>query len=114
LLLAFSSCQTAVPESEPGDMDTEMSDKPKIDLPDRSTSEEDEPDKRMPTFIEKTNSTSSRQQYVDVTAMIRSLQRTEGLTDCFRRGLADCDQLECAWRQYCLEKSNCLPSDSEL
>ena len=112
--MAFSSRQTAVPESEPGDMDTEMSDKPKIDPPDRSTSEEDEPDKRMPTFSEKSNSTSSRQQYDDETAMSRSRQRTEGLTDCFRRGLADCDQLECAWRQYCLEKSNCLPPDSEL
>lgn len=41
-------------------------------------------------------------RYVDITAMIRSLQRTEGLADCFRRGIADCDQLECAWRQYCL------------
>ncbi|NNK02689.1 MAG: hypothetical protein HKP58_19935 [Desulfatitalea sp.] len=41
-------------------------------------------------------------RHVDITAMIRSLQRTEGLTDCFRRGSADCDQLECAWRQYCL------------
>lgn len=41
-------------------------------------------------------------RYVDVTAMIRSLQRTEGLTDCFRRGLSDCDELECSWRQYCL------------
>jgi hypothetical protein len=40
--------------------------------------------------------------YVDVTAMIRSLQRTEGFTDCFRRGIADCDQRQCSWRQYCL------------
>lgn len=47
--------------------------------------------------------------HVDITAMIRSLQRTEGLTDCFRRGLSDCDQLECAWRQYCLEKSDGIP-----
>lgn len=41
-------------------------------------------------------------RYVDITAMIRSLQRTEGLTDCFRRNIMECDQLECAWRQYCL------------
>lgn len=41
-------------------------------------------------------------RYVDITAMIRSLQRTEGVTDCFRRGIADCDRVECAWRQYCL------------
>lgn len=44
----------------------------------------------------------SQSRYVDITAMIRSLQRTEGNIDCFRRGQADCDQLECAWRQYCL------------
>jgi hypothetical protein len=47
--------------------------------------------------------------HVDITAMIRSLQRTEGLTDCFRRGLVDCDQLECAWRQYCLAKPDSTP-----
>ena len=47
--------------------------------------------------------TGHNKRYVDITAMIRSLQRTEGLTDCFRRGAADCDQLNCAWRQYCLE-----------
>jgi hypothetical protein len=42
-------------------------------------------------------------RHVDITAMIRSLQRTEGSTDCFRRGNADCDQITCAWRQYCLD-----------
>ena len=44
------------------------------------------------------------QRHVDVTAMIRSLQRTEGVTDCFRRGLTDCDLPDCAWRKYCLSK----------
>ncbi len=43
--------------------------------------------------------------YVNITAMIRSLQRTEGYKDCFRTGVSDCDQLECAWRQYCLQNS---------
>lgn len=47
-------------------------------------------------------SSGLNRRYVDVTAMIRSLQRTEGSTDCFRRNASDCDQLECAWRQYCL------------
>ena len=89
-------------------MDAEMSDKLKSNQPDRSKTEEDESDKRMPTFIDETDGTRPRQHYVDVTAMIRSLQRTEGLTDCFRRGLADCDQLDCAWRQYCLEKKHRL------
>lgn len=47
--------------------------------------------------------TGHNKRYVDITAMIRSLQRTEGQTDCFRRGIADCDKLKCAWRKYCLD-----------
>jgi hypothetical protein len=56
-----------------------------------------------PNCMHPGNDQLSPQRHVDITAMIRSLQRTEGLTDCFRSGLSDCDQLECAWRQYCLE-----------
>ena len=52
-------------------------------------------------------------RYVDITAMIRSLQRTEGLTDCFRRGIADCDQLECTWRQYCLGNTKGVMTDCD-
>lgn len=58
------------------------------------------------------NQTSTPHRYVDITAMIRSLQRTEGLTDCFRRGLSDCDQLDCSWRQYCLSKPNAIAPES--
>jgi len=43
----------------------------------------------------------SRDQ-VDIIAMVRSLQRTAGLNDCFRRGRADCDDIQCHWRSYCL------------
>jgi hypothetical protein len=39
---------------------------------------------------------------VDIIAMVRSLQRTAGLTDCFRSGIADCDDVNCDWRTYCL------------
>jgi hypothetical protein len=39
---------------------------------------------------------------VDIIAMVRSLQRTAGLTDCFRTGIADCDIIDCDWRAYCL------------
>jgi hypothetical protein len=53
-----------------------------------------------------TESAALNRRYVDITAMIRSLQRTEGMTDCFRRGLANCDQLVCAWRRYCLGQSD--------
>lgn len=46
---------------------------------------------------------------VDVIAMVRSLQRTAGLADCFRKGNADCDDIDCDWRIYCLETSaDCL------
>ncbi|MCJ8499692.1 hypothetical protein [Desulfatitalea alkaliphila] len=55
-----------------------------------------------PCMAGMTETCNHNRRYVDITAMIRSLQRTEGLTDCFRRGNADCDQTECAWRQYCL------------
>lgn len=53
-------------------------------------------------IADTTERSDLNRRYVDVTAMIRSLQRTEGSSDCFRRGLADCDQQGCAWRQYCL------------
>jgi hypothetical protein len=53
--------------------------------------------------------TDSQQGYVNITDMIRSLQRSEGLVDCFRRKLADCDQLDCVWRQYCLNNTDGLP-----
>jgi hypothetical protein len=39
---------------------------------------------------------------VDIIAMVRSLQRTAGMTDCFRRGRVDCDDIQCHWRSYCL------------
>ncbi|WP_372682878.1 hypothetical protein [Desulfosarcina sp.] len=39
---------------------------------------------------------------VDIIAMVRSLQRTAGMTDCFRMGNADCDIIDCDWRTYCL------------
>jgi hypothetical protein len=39
---------------------------------------------------------------LDTTAMIRSLQRSEGVEDCYRRGIKVCNQKECPWRRYCL------------
>lgn len=42
---------------------------------------------------------------LDTTAMIRSLQRSEGVEDCYRRGRDICDQTECPWRLYCLTPS---------
>jgi hypothetical protein len=39
---------------------------------------------------------------VDIIAMVRSLQRTAGMADCFRQGNRDCDIIDCDWRIYCL------------
>jgi hypothetical protein len=50
--------------------------------------------------IEKNNCPGGK---VDIIAMVRSLQRTAGTTDCFRMGNADCDIIDCDWRIYCLE-----------
>ena len=44
--------------------------------------------------------------HLDIIAMVRSLQRTAGVMDCFRRGNADCDSIECDWRTYCLGSQN--------
>lgn len=41
--------------------------------------------------------------FLDITALIRSVQRNEGNSDCFRRGIHDCDQTDCKWRPFCLE-----------
>ena len=40
---------------------------------------------------------------LDITALIRSIQRVEGNFDCFRKAEEYCDQINCCWRQYCLE-----------
>ena len=44
-----------------------------------------------------------KESFLDMTALIRSIQRAEGNVDCFRTGQAYCEQVECAWRPYCLE-----------
>ncbi len=77
--------------------DDETMDRPKSHCPPQI-----EPDKNG---LSMTPDDMPRHRHVNVTDMIRSLQRTEGHTDCFRRGAAQCDQIECAWRQYCLEKA---------
>ncbi len=66
-----------------------------------------------PCVADMTESAALNMRYVDITAMIRSLQRTEGVTDCFRRGMANCDQMVCAWRRYCLGQSEELLMNSD-
>jgi len=85
-------------------MDDEMMDQPKPHQSLQGKQDKGGPKSGMPGAP----SDMPRHRHVNITDMIRSLQRTEGLSDCFRRGLADCDQRECSWRQYCLEKAEGL------
>jgi hypothetical protein len=48
--------------------------------------------------------------FLDVKALIRSIQRTEENPDCFGKATDTCDRLDCAWRHYCLEKNQ--PDDA--
>ena len=45
-----------------------------------------------------------KKNFLDVTNLIRSIQRAEGNPDCFGRAGGYCDQLDCAWRPHCIEK----------
>lgn len=54
---------------------------------------------------------NTKKQYIkndtiDITALIRSIQRVEGNFDCFRRTKGCCDQIDCYWRSYCLENNS--------
>lgn len=86
-------------------MYVKMIDQPKTNKPGPSNIKDNKPNGCMVGF---TNS-QHESGYINITDMIRSLQRTEGLNDCFRRSAAYCDQLECAWRQYCLKNTDDLP-----
>jgi hypothetical protein len=43
-----------------------------------------------------------KKNYLDLDTLVRSIQRAEGHTDCFKVGMASCDQMECKWRTFCL------------
>ncbi len=42
---------------------------------------------------------------VDLTHLIRSMQRAEGQADCFGTAEGHCDHIDCVWRKYCLKDS---------
>jgi hypothetical protein len=54
--------------------------------------------------IERTKALVVRKDFLDLTALVRSIQYAEGLSDCFRRSQGSCDQVDCAWRKYCLDE----------
>ena len=53
--------------------------------------------------MESTEAAVGRKDFLDLTALVRSIQYAEGLSDCFRRSQGSCDQVDCTWRKYCLE-----------
>jgi hypothetical protein len=50
---------------------------------------------------------------VDLTELIRSIQRSEGKPDCFRRSSGTCDLEACAWRSLCLEQQDLTDSHNK-
>ena len=43
-----------------------------------------------------------KKNFLDITKLVRSVQRAEGNPDCFRKAEGFCDRLDCAWYRYCL------------
>ena len=39
--------------------------------------------------------------YLNLDELVRSIQRSSGDPDCFRRGLEPCDKADCMWRTLC-------------
>lgn len=60
---------------------------------------------------DKIGQDSKKKNYLDMAALIRSIQRAEGHTDCFRKGIIDCDQPDCKWHPFCLEGRPILGKD---
>jgi hypothetical protein len=54
-------------------------------------------------YIERTKALVVRKDFLDLTALVRSVQRAEGLPDCFRQPAGGCDRSDCTWRKYCME-----------
>ena len=46
---------------------------------------------------------NQKKHFLDMTALIRSIQRAEGNVDCFQREQANCNQVDCAWHSYCMK-----------
>jgi hypothetical protein len=77
-------------------MDQHRSSVPKNQEPYRSSS------KSILTAKDELEKKNCPAGQLDIIAMVRSLQRTAGMADCFRQGNADCDIIDCDWRTYCL------------
>ena len=60
------------------------------------------------TLASGKNTPDTKRNYLDIKALVRSLQRAEGREDCFLAGRMDCDETDCRWRNYCLENLEIL------
>jgi len=60
-----------------------------------------------------TKSLDLKNSFLDMTELIRSIQRAEGNPDCFDTAQGYCDQVNCAWRRYCLEKPQQLLNEGK-
>jgi len=49
--------------------------------------------------------TGSSNNSLDITRLIRSVQRIEGNPDCFGKADGNCNRFDCAWREYCLKEA---------
>jgi len=54
--------------------------------------------------MESTEPAVVRKDFLDLTALVRSIQYAEGLSDCFRQLQGSCDRVDCTWRKYCLDE----------
>jgi hypothetical protein len=54
--------------------------------------------------MESTEAAVVRKEFLDLTALVRSIQYAEGLSDCFRQSQGSCDHVDCTWRKYCLDE----------
>jgi hypothetical protein len=50
------------------------------------------------------DASDSEPNYIDLVKLVRSIQRAEGNMDCYRRGLRQCDRMDCVWREHCLKE----------
>jgi hypothetical protein len=58
-------------------------------------------EKTQPSF--QKNGKTIQKNFLDITALIRSVQRSEGNFDCFGKCGGRCNRVDCAWYSYCVE-----------
>jgi hypothetical protein len=59
-------------------------------------------DKTSMNASNRTGQRTQKKNFLDIATLIRSIQRAEGHTDCFKMGMVDCNQADCKWRAFCL------------